>query len=65
MIDFSRFDTPDSKFTAELIDSDAYVVFSNSGKNKSKKFFNHSKFIGNINGKENKNNQKNQEKIFI
>lgn len=38
-INFEQFETPDSKFTAELSNKGGYVTFSNSGKGGNKKYF--------------------------
>src|SRR5690554_4540852 len=61
-LDFSKYESIDSKFTAELSDKGGYITFSNSGKGRGKKHFtlslesflaclkdilnNHSSFLG-------------------
>lgn len=39
LLDFNKYETPDSKFTAELVESGGHINFSNSGKGGVKKHF--------------------------
>ncbi len=39
LLDFSKYETPNSKFSAELAENGGHVNFSNSGKGGDKKFF--------------------------
>jgi len=39
LLDFSKYENPNSKFTAELAEKGGHINFSNSGKGGNKKYF--------------------------